>query len=309
MLNPVLLYLFRLRPMRHWKKRLIASGRFLGAPFDEEKLWPVFKRRIVQVILSRVRLYLLKTIRLRITNVRIKTITPVKPRKKFIITLMNIPLSEAATERCIQSARQHGEEQQLEIMPAIDKFNAQKFFTRHSLTYDTNAACSNPLPGMGCFSSHFKLWLHCIELNEEIVVLEHDAVFKAPIPALRFQHVIVLGKPCFKHCERVLSFINPRKKKGNTHDQVAIKGREILYPWNFLMGTHAYAIKPEGAYLLVEAAKRELLPPVDHFMRKKHIDILYYDPYIVDLDNRFSSIHYYNTYQQHPCWESYKSTQ
>ncbi len=271
--------LLRTRKARRWRDRLTATGQLLGAPAGEEKLRHQFKQNLKWFIKSFITTQQARA-KTAGVRVRVRMIAPVRPSKKFLITLTGLPLSVAAAERCLESAKRHGEDHDLEIVPAIDKFQSRDFFTRHGLTWNRRSSNFDPLAGMGCFSSHFKLWLRCMELGEPIVALEHDAVFRAPLPALRFKHVIMLGKPLF---------LNPSKlaliKAIGAHKQ-----REVFHPWNFLMGTHCYAIAPEGACRLVEAARRQLLPPVDHFICKRYVNILYYHPHPVDLDDRFTTI-------------------
>ncbi len=291
-------FLFRLllRTSRgqQWHRKLTAPGNLLGAPGNEEKIWHEFKSRIGEFAEHFAKLLWLRA-RNAEAHFRLRAAAPVKPHKKFLITLVNLPLSVEAAERCIESAKRYGENGRLEIMPAIDQFKSQDFFTRHGLTWNSQVSTNQPAPAMGCFASHFKLWLRCIELGEPIIALEHDAVFRAPIPTLKFRHVIMLGKPLFQG-ESLIDAANPPR------------GRETHHPWRYLLGTHCYAITPEGAHRLVEAARRRLLLPTDHFMHKKYIDILYYHPYPVDLKPGFTSIA--NTLPDGPgqeeVWKTYK---
>lgn len=48
-------------------------------------------------------------------------------------------------------------------------------------------------PGVhGCFLSHYNLWIKAIELNKEIAIFEHDALFLKPYIKLDFTDVIKL---------------------------------------------------------------------------------------------------------------------
>ena len=290
-------WLLGTRKLSKWHAYVTAPGKLLGADVNEEKLWSEFKRALKWHCRVRINRYWKSTKTIPLSP-RIRMLKPVKPAKKFIITLTNLPASAAATERCIKSAQQYGEDDDLEIMPAIDKFQALDFFTQHGLTWNARATGHNSLAGMGCFSSHFKLWLRCIELDEPIIVLEHDAIFRASLPALKFKHVIVLGRPTYDSLLHIVEGINPSPR------------RAISQPWEALAGTHAYAIKPAGARKLVTAASRELLLPADHFMCKSHIDILYFHPYPVDLDIHFSTIanHCAVGPSNEEAWKNYKPT-
>lgn len=288
---------------QRWLNNTTGPGSLVGAHINEEKLWHWFKHALRSVAGNLKPIKVAKQLRYRFSHAlewvghRIKgqplsalplqvaikrlgarTAIPIKPGKKFLIALTEMPLSVEAADRCIESAKQYNEHHNLEVISAVDKHRAKDFFICHGLTYSLILGAHDTLSLMGCFSSHFKLWLHCMELGEPIIILEHDAVFRAAIPPLKFKHVIMLGHP---HYPQEHEYIN-QLKPGS--------GREIFHPWPHLLGTHAYAITPEGAHKLVETARRQLLPPVDVFICKQYVDILYYHPAPISLDDRFSSI-------------------
>ncbi len=292
---------------RKWYDKLHSPGRLLGAPVTDEKLWHHFKRQSA----SFATLWLAPLTRWYRRNawvkfrsvgvrVRVQTIKPVKPARKFIVTLTRLPRSVQAAERCIASAKRHGEHRGLEIAPAVDKFQAQDFFVRHGFTWyhlDCNAELGkDPLPEMGCFASHYQLWQRCVELGEPIIILEHDAVLRSAIPPLRFKHVILLSK------------LNFRPQHINVDVLKTFRCREIFYPLERLAAAHCYAITPAGARILVAAAQRQLTIPADDFINKSRLDILYYHPYLADSDSAFSTIDARHPDSPTPeeVWQSYK---
>ncbi len=270
------LKLLHARRMQVWYENLVSPENMFGADPTAGKLWNQFKRDLRPFTQY---WFLTQWIKLRTIGVRAqaRTIKPIRPAKKFLITLTNLPPSVQSAERCIESAKRHGEAYNLEIVPGTNKFESHDFFIRHGLAWNKEyAETTDPYAGMGCFASHYNLWRRCVEIGKPVMILEHDSVFVDSIPELRFRHVIMLGKPYFFN--HIVSKISRDKK------------REIFHPWRFLRGTHCYAITPEGAQTLLEKAPRQLLPPVDLFMNKKNVDILYYHPPPVDLDVRFSSV-------------------
>lgn len=290
-----------------WRNRLKSSGRLLGAPVDERKLWNEFKMKVPESLYMyfkpltmRYRNNLWIEARTLGVRARVRTIKPVKPARKFIITLVNLPQSLQAAEHCIESAKLHGEHHGLEISPAISKFEALDFFTRHGFTWfhaDYNFEKNkDPLPEMGCFASHYQLWRRCIELDEPIIILEHDAVFRYPVPPLRFKHVILLSRPSFTHGKYRFNRIRHPKP------------REIFYPMKVLAAAHCYAISPPAARILVNAAEKELIIPADSFINKSRVNILYYHPYLVDFSFDFSTIDARYPSSPHPekTWRDYE---
>ncbi len=212
--------------------------------------------------------------------VRTGRLPQIKLSRKFIITLVDMPLSMQSAQRCIESASRHGEGRHLEIMPAIDKFHSEEVFRKHGLIWDTEySAVTNSFAGMGCFASHYKLWSYCVEAGTPLVVLEHDVEFIRPIPSLRFRDVIVLAEG---------------GKRPFILDSLLSSTQEAVYVGSHLYGTHAYAITPEGAQKLMEQARRQFLPPADWFIHKRHIDVIACREPPLQLVSRFSSIATWN---------------
>ena len=275
--------------VRKWHDKMHSPGKILGTPASDEKLWRQFTRSIrlaLEMYLNPLtRLYRNNTwVKLRTcgTRVRINHIHPVKPKKKFIITLTRLPQSVQVAKRCIESARRHDEHHGLEIFPAVSKFEALDFFIRHGLSWyqleENINRKKNPLSEMGCFASHYMLWKRCVEIAEPIIILEHDTMFLSPIPSLKFKHVISLAQALY---------MPPRIRVGAIKQP---RPREVFHPMRRLDTGHCYAITPEGANLLLRAAKHRLVLPADAFIQKELLDILHYRPPLVGFDYKFSTI-------------------
>ena len=118
--------------------------------------------------------------------------------KAFVITLLDNKYSEAKADECIASAAKFG----LEVNKwfGTDKEHAVEEMESQGLEWawaDNNTRkviC--PISGLqqfpytaadlrakiGCSMSHWFLWQHCVDLDEAILILEHDAVFLRPLP-------------------------------------------------------------------------------------------------------------------------------
>ena len=276
---PLLQTLLKINRMQRWYSNL--EDKFDGAPTDENKLWKRLRRDIRLALKCTAATQWVK-IRSAGVSLLVSGYKPVIPSKKFLITLTGMPASVKMAKHCIESAKQHGEDHNLEILPAVSKFESQDFFIRHNLTwYRWKEKKLDTLAAMGCFASHFKLWLRCMDLGKPVIALEHDALFRASIPTLKFRHVLMLGMP------------NPEALGVNSQVFTACKKGIISYTHDHLLGAHAYAITPEGAHRLVKAAKEELLFPVDLFIRKKFVSILYCNPYSIKLDESWCSSIYF----------------
>ena len=221
-------------------------------------------------------------VRTTIVRVRLRAVKPVKPAKKYIITLTDVPASVEAARRCIESAKRHGEDDNLEIFPGVDRHKSREFFFEHGLTRaHWQERLNDPLALSGCFASHYKLWLRCIELGQPIMILEHDAEFLAPVPPLRFRyHISLAANDGFM--TRIARCVF--RLLGNP------EGREIYSPFGMAPGNCCYMIKPEGARRLVEAAHRKPIVSTDNLITPDVIELLCYYPFPVRPDKRFSLI-------------------
>ena len=271
--------LLKINRMQRWYSNL--EDKFDGAPADGKKLWKQLRKDLIPALKRTAA----PRVKIKNTGVKIKSTgvsllvsgyKPVTPSKKLVITLTGMPASVRMTKCCIESAKQYGEDHNLEILTAVSKFESRDFFIRHNLTWYWEEKESDALAAMGCFASHFKLWLRCMDLGKPVIALEHDALFRASIPTLKFRHILMLGVS--NETWRDKSQVFTACKKGIT-----------FYPNDHLLGTQAYAITPEGAHKLVKAAKENLLIPVDHFIRKKLVSILYCNPYPIKSDNSWGS--------------------
>ena len=90
----------------------------------------------------------------------------------------------------------------------------------------------------GCFLSHYNLWNLCIDLNEPILILEHDVRFIHPW--IEIQTDSELLKLC-KHT----------------------RTRNDKYTGTWEVGAHAYIISPSGAKKIIEWVKNNFVYHAD----------------------------------------------
>jgi len=83
---------------------------------------------------------------------------------------------------------------------------------------------------IGCAMSHFSLWANCMVVDRPIVILEHDSVMLRPYR--RHRHPNTIG---------ILGW-----QQGHAPTTHLVNGGN----WQFLGGTHAYAIDPLVAHRL-----------------------------------------------------------
>lgn len=155
------------------------------------------------------------------------------------------------------------------------------------------------------FYSHYNLWLKCIELNEPILVLEHDAIIKSKIDfsiLKKFKgDLLNLGEP---NWGSITYDLHPspwlNKPKGIFKRDICKNKHDIYQIWNeeegychcdtkWLFGAHAYLINPSGAIKLVEGSKKGILP-ADIYIRQELLDIYDYLPHPIKQNEDFTLI-------------------
>lgn len=196
--------------------------------------------------------------------------------KAYIITIRGHEGSESMAERCIKSCEKVG--QSAEIFDAFDgtgKLSKDIVIPKHSENKDwvswlklTNATLSKQ--EICCYLSHFALWIKCIELDQPIIALEHDAVMLRPFP----QHPAINAIVYLGSCEMVRSnYWNP------------IPPHAQLCPdYRYILRTHAYSVDPICAKNLVaHTLEKGIVTAVDVFMNVQKYTILCFGIYAMDV--------------------------
>lgn len=195
--------------------------------------------------------------------------------KTFIITIKGHPLSEKESRECIESAKGFYKHD-IEVFDAI----TPKRGYNDILGDRPNIFDNYPRPDRVacCFASHYLLWKKCIELNEPILILEHDAVFISEFPDVDFDMCCTFGEPTY-YRPQYIDFDTPK-----------IDGIQTLTDKNFL-GHHAYAMKPEAAKIFVEDCDTTVLSPNDLWMTKEKYPWLQeYRPFPISAQKSASTV-------------------
>ena len=141
---------------------------------------------------------------------------------------------------------------------------------------------------LGVFFSHYSLWKKCVELNKNILILEHDAwpIHKFDLSLLeQFNgEVLNIGKPnwgSIYNNHHPSEWIN--KPKGIIKREVCKNKHNIYKVWTseegychcdtmWLFGAHSYLLTPIGAVKLIRAIKGGILP-ADLYIRQDVVTI------------------------------------
>jgi len=193
--------------------------------------------------------------------------------KHYVITMSKTPQSVQVADRCIESGKKFG----LEIenweatvpdellIPFLTQAGLENNAFKEKYSRVDNCAAA--------FHSHWSLWKHCTEINEEITIFEHDAVVVDHIPNMVHNGCISLGKPSYGKFNLPQGIgVNPLTSKP------------------YFPGAHAYRVTPKGAKLLIAQAQ-VFAKPTDVFLTKEVFPWLQeYYPWPVECRDSFTTI-------------------
>lgn len=232
--------------------------------------------------------------------------------KAFIIMLKGNPYSEAKANECLYSARRFSHEVDLEweFFPGVDKTVSESVMEEKGLTWTwahnntSPAVCPHtglyqkPYKGanlqakIGCSMSHLLLWERCVELNEPILILEHDAVFIRGLPKVDF-HCCQINDPAGATRKGTM-WSEFMKKRGSVgvHEKTWVinHSTESTIP-DGLAGNSAYMIQPYVANEVVEMVYKVGVWPNDAILNKqlfpKYLQELY--PFVTRVNQTVST--------------------
>lgn len=196
--------------------------------------------------------------------------------KAFVIAIKGNVYSQAAADRCIDSAIRYG----------IDVEKFQAVVPGHELDCifaDNQIPCapfnevwSRTDNAKACFASHFMLWSACALDDEPYMILEHDAVFVDFIPP-----VVAYGKPV------CMSVGKPSYGRYNNPPSI---GLNTLSSKRYFPGAHAYIVNPDAASILIEKAQL-YAKPTDVFLSIDTFPWLTeYYPWPVEAHDSFTTV-------------------
>ena len=193
--------------------------------------------------------------------------------KAYVITIMDNIRSVQVADRCIKSGKKFNLDIQ-KFEAITPRSNPSKILAERGINPAGFTEIYSRTPNcMSAFLSHHTLWQKAIDENENILILEHDAVIKDYIPEVPFTGCISLGKPSYG--------------KFNTPPVIGVNS---LTSKKYFPGAHAYIVSPYGAKKLIAHAK-ENARPTDVFLNIDSFPFLQeYYPWPVEVNDSFSTI-------------------
>lgn len=205
--------------------------------------------------------------------------------KAYCIVIKDNELSESAYSKLVESSEKVGNDFQIEIFDAVTPLTVKKEMLNGGLNWNypwhgggldmasglmkKAYPTKNPDNRIACAVSHYNLWKKCIEDDEPILILEHDAIF--------------INKIDFNISDTKYGIIGINEPRGNTrkanlfHNKIQEKNDDFQMVPSIdvdnvpqgLAGNSAYIIKPEAAKQLIDKVHQFGLWPNDAIMCKQ----------------------------------------
>jgi GR25 family glycosyltransferase involved in LPS biosynthesis len=211
--------------------------------------------------------------------------------KAFIIRKPGDELSERLSTECVESAAKFG--------IIVEKFDGvysdhDKIMAEHGVFCfpKIKEAKKENLGIKGCLMSHYLLWKKSIDLNEPIIIFEHDALMIRPLPVNileLFTHHCILdyavhdpnyedilaqeGPLTVKHFPRIYDDSPSYRQINKTH----------------IRGSHAHIVTPLGAKTLIESVKKFGHLSSDSTVNQMYTEFITIDPIPVRCHPFFSN--------------------
>ncbi len=209
--------------------------------------------------------------------------------KSFVITIENDEMSQHEADNCIKSSNNVKNPFTVEKFNAIIPRQVDVLMGKYNLKWNypwigeefdfatglkkSAYKTANPKSRIACALSHYSLWKLCHDLNEHILILEHDAIFTErldPVYIINSNfNAVGINNPlgATRKSKVFHTMVESQKDKSiiitPTIDEVSIP--------QGLAGHSAYILSPGGARLILDAAHQYGLWPNDALMCKQII--------------------------------------
>ena len=220
--------------------------------------------------------------------------------KAFVITLFNDKYSVQSAENTLKTARQMNDDLHIEMVRAVtpDKIKDNTYSypkEGETKTYEGMTLVGYKAKDVGkkvaCSLSHMHLWEKCVEMDEPIMILEHDAVFTRKfrlgklLNAIEDGDIVMINDPRGATRRGTVYHENIiRWDKGlNTIDGVNTADENVP---DGLAGNSAYIITPLAAKKAIELQSTIGIWPNDALLCKQLFprNLKSYYPYITKVN-------------------------
>jgi len=174
--------------------------------------------------------------------------------KTYIIRLAANEHSCQMAKECKDQAEKFGIE--AEYFDAINGFDVEKHYQATKVPKPKKAIKKGKPGVLGCFFSHYYLWKKCSDLNEPVLILEHDGYIIRPIPPTllnEFEDVLKLDR-CDPYSTTYNQMLEKEKDlplRVEKYTNPSPKAIHKIGTGNYFKGAYSYILKPLGARKLL----------------------------------------------------------
>tara|TARA_B100000287_G_C20626358_1_gene777986 strand:+ start:970 stop:1668 length:699 start_codon:yes stop_codon:yes gene_type:complete len=197
--------------------------------------------------------------------------------KGYVIYIPSSTRSVEVSKECLRVAKDVGKID-VELWEGVDKHNSWNSMLEMGLkilpvggSFVTMGYIDSEI---GAFLSHLSLWKHCVEINERIMILEHDAMFQREYEDIEYDGILNLGVPNWGTKKWKGNGVKERvdcKEYHHAHDVYNKKHCQCDSKW--LFGAHTYTITPRCAKILIDDAETNGIFATDIFIRTELVNI------------------------------------
>lgn len=183
-----------------------------------------------------------------------------------IITLIGNEHSEKISRECVEQAAKFNIK--VDIFTAINGHDRKYHLEKLALFPFPGPGSKMKPGGYGCLLSHYYLWLYCLEINEPLLVLEHDGYLLEPIGTdLLNQFEDVLKLDIYSPYQEVYNNRIEQSRNLELTISHSIKNifKQMDYGW-YTWGAYAYILKPSGAQKIIDKIRKSGYKKADHML-------------------------------------------
>jgi len=225
--------------------------------------------------------------------------------KAFVITLFNDRYSLASAEKTLKTAKQMSDDLHIEMIRAVTPDKIKDTTYSYPVEGETSVYEGMTLIGykakdiskkIACSLSHMNLWNKCVQLNEPIMILEHDAVFirkfrpSKILNGIEDGDVLMINDPRGATRRGMVYHENIIKNDKGIHLVEGVNTPEETVP-DGLAGNSAYVITPAAAKKAIELQSSIGIWPNDALLCKQLFPekLKSYYPYITRVEQKKST--------------------
>lgn len=175
--------------------------------------------------------------------------------KAFVITLSNIQSSLESGTQVIKDLKSFGVDANLfEGTYGNDaeiQFQKENRMLHPSLVDSPNNRKISSPGVKGCFDSHYRLWKHCLNTQESIMIFEDDVVLRRSFVPIEFTDILVLS---INYDWKLLNCLKTYLE--DDHDITEV----VKYDTRVMPGASGYVITPNAAKKLLAAYNNTFMP-------------------------------------------------